>query len=100
MGYQKNDLRRAQQKLRYGVDNETADKICCESGPNRKFVEYKGYAFDEPRNVIEKIKAHEGKEITFYDSVTGKPVFYAPRGRNLQEFIDESKKNGYLSFRE
>lgn len=38
--------------------------------------------------------------MTFYDSVAGLPVFVAPRGRSLQEFIDESKLNGYISFRE
>ena len=44
-GNQQKSKKRAQQNLRYGVDHETADQVCCESGPDRKFVEYKGYAF-------------------------------------------------------
>ena len=37
---------------------------------------------------------------TFYDSVTGKPLFRAPIGRSLDEFIEESKKHGWPSFRD
>ena len=37
---------------------------------------------------------------TFYDSVTGKPLFRAPIGRTWEEFIDESKKHGWPSFRD
>lgn len=37
---------------------------------------------------------------TFYDSVTGKPLFRAPIGRTFEEFIDESKKHGWPSFRD
>jgi hypothetical protein len=31
------------------------------------------------------------QEVTFYDSVTGKPLFIAPRERTAQEFIKESE---------
>jgi hypothetical protein len=40
------------------------------------------------------------KETTFYDSVTGKPLFVAPRGRTFEEFEIESKKHGWPSFRD
>ena len=42
----------------------------------------------------------ENGEITFYDSNTGKPLFYAPRGRTFDEFVAESKAHGWPSFRD
>jgi hypothetical protein len=33
-------------------------------------------------------------EVTFYDSVSGKPLFVAPRGRTWSQFIKESKSHG------
>lgn len=38
--------------------------------------------------------------MTYYDSVTGKPLFIAPRGRSTAEFIKESKVHGWPSFRD
>ena len=32
--------------------------------------------------------------------MTGKPLFIAPQGRTMQEFIDESRKHGWPSFRD
>lgn len=46
------------------------------------------------------VKIPNNKEITFYDSVTGKPLFVAPRGRSWNSFISESKKHGWPSFRD
>jgi hypothetical protein len=42
----------------------------------------------------------DAAEITFYDSVTGKPSFIAPRGRSWAEFVAESKAHGWPSFRD
>jgi len=42
----------------------------------------------KPRTILEEIS--KGQEITFYDSVTGKPLFIAPRGRTAETFIKES----------
>ncbi len=39
-------------------------------------------------------------ETTFYDSVTGKPLFIAPRGRTFSEFKSESLSHGWPSFRD
>ena len=36
----------------------------------------------------------------FFDSVTGRQLFHAPVSRTLEEFIDESKKHGWPSFRD
>ena len=42
----------------------------------------------------------ESKEITFYDSNTGKPLFFAPRGRTFDQFLKESLDHGWPSFRD
>lgn len=40
------------------------------------------------------------RETTYYDSVSGKPLFIAPRGRSFDEFAAESKSHGWPSFRD
>ena len=42
----------------------------------------------------------DGTEVTYYDSVTGKPLFIAPRGRTMSEFLIESRNHGWPSFRD
>jgi peptide methionine sulfoxide reductase MsrB len=45
----------------------------------------------------------EGKEsspVQFYDSVTGNLLFTAPVGRTVDEFLKESQKHGWPSFRD
>ena len=74
-----------QSALRFGCDFETADKICCF---NRHYAEHSGYAFKSDKTWINEMK--EKGELTFYDSVTGKPLFVAPRGRTIEEFLIES----------
>ena len=39
-------------------------------------------------------------ETTYYDSVTGKPLFIAPRGRSFEAFEKESRSHGWPSFRD
>eukprot|EP00798_Chlamydomonas_sp_ICE-L_P000525 gene525-1938_t len=82
-----------QSELRYGCDQKTADKIC---SFNRHYAEHSGYWLttkflkEVDRNV----------ETTFYDSVSGKPLFIAPRGRTFAEFEAESRSHGWPSFRD
>lgn len=38
--------------------------------------------------------------MTYRDSVTGKPLFVAPKGRSVDEFIAESNSHGWPSFRD
>lgn len=47
-----------------------------------------------------RAELQESKEITFYDSNTGKPLFFAPRGRTFDQFLKESKNHGWPSFRD
>ena len=44
-------------------------------------------------------RAH-GTPLTFYDSVTGAPLFIAPRGRSWDNFVEESMAHGWPSFRD
>ena len=65
-----------QKNLRYGCDFETADKICCF---NKKVMEPAEYAFQEQRTWLADLQAlAPGSSITYYDSVTGKPLIIAP----------------------
>jgi len=86
-----------QEKLRYGVSRKTADRIC---SYNRHFAENGGY-FEETslRSVMLSEAARDGP-VTFYDSVTGKPLFKAPIGRTPEEFLKESSIHGWPSFRD
>lgn len=83
-----------QENLRFGVSNKLADKIC---NYNRHFAEYSGY-FRET-SFEETVRKAKGP-VTFYDSNTGKPLFVAPLGRSVDEFIEESRYHGWPSFRD
>ena len=89
--------RAVQKNLKYGCDVETADRIC---SYNRKYTEFIGYAFLYPRNWASSLNYFWNPEVTYYDSVTGKPLFIAPRGRTTEQFVKESKVHGWPSFRD
>mmetsp|Transcript_39221 Transcript_39221/g.78533 ORF Transcript_39221/g.78533 Transcript_39221/m.78533 type:complete len:248 (+) Transcript_39221:2-745(+) len=82
-----------QSKLRWGCDVKLADNIC---SFNRDFAEFAGYF--ETTAFLKEMP--QDQEVTFYDSVTGKPLFIAPRGRSYKQFIAESKIHGWPSFRD
>ena len=84
-----------QESLRWNVDRAKADFICCY---NRDDDEGKSYAFTEGISWEEELRTKG--ELTYYDSVTGKPLFVGPRGRTVEEFLEESKKHGWPSFRD
>lgn len=84
-----------QKKLRWGCDWKTADRIC---NYNRHFAEYSGYW--ESTSFTSEASAINDGTITFYDSNTGKPLFEAPKGRSMREFLDESRHHGWPSFRD
>jgi hypothetical protein len=78
-----------QKNLRWNCDYETADRIC---NFNRHYAEYAGY-WTTTTFVEEARKEFAEKgEITFYDSNTGKPLFVAPKGRDLDSFLKESQR--------
>lgn len=87
-----------QENLRWDCSQTRADKICCF---NRHYAEYSGYWTSTTFLKSAEVKvAKEGKEITFYDSVTGKALFIAPRGRSWDAFLAESRAHGWPSFRD
>jgi len=88
-----------QKDLRWNCDYETADRIC---NFNRHYAEHAGYWMST--KFVEEARADDkengGKGITFYDSNTGKELFYAPKGRDLEGFLKESGSHGWPSFRD
>ena len=87
-------LRPVMKTLRWNCDREISDRICCY---NRHDAEDEGF-FQNVTAFIEELD--KGNEVTFYDSVTGKPLFVAPRGRTMEEFKKESLSHGWPSFRD
>jgi peptide methionine sulfoxide reductase MsrB len=83
-----------QTDLRWNCDVKTADKIC---NYNRHYAEYGGYW--ERTSFLDEESAASG-EITFYDSNTGKPLFYGPKDRTFASFVAESQVHGWPSFRD
>lgn len=85
-----------QERLRWGCDREIATRICCH---NRHYAEFAGYGMSQT-TWLSDIKKRAGEETTYYDPTTGKPLFVAPKGRSLEEFVAESKSHGWPSFRD
>jgi len=83
-----------QDDLRYGVSQKVADRIC---SYNRHFAENGGYFTSTE---FEKTVRSADGPLTFYDSVTGQPLFVAPVGRSAEDFIGESQVHGWPSFRD
>lgn len=82
--------------LRWDCDFETADRIC---NFNRHYAEHAGYW--TATDFLNSIKAgKESDPIKFFDSVTGNLLFKAPVGRTMQDFLLESQKHGWPSFRD
>ncbi|EEC49902.1 predicted protein [Phaeodactylum tricornutum CCAP 1055/1] len=83
-----------QKNLRWNCDFDTADRIC---NFNRHYAEHAGYW--QTTEFLKSIKEEE-QPIKFYDSVTGVHLFTAPVGRTMEEFLLESQKHGWPSFRD
>lgn len=91
-----------QTNLRWGVDRAKADEIC---SFNRMFAEFAGYwrttgFIKEAKELQQSSTSDEEPKLTFFDSVTGKPLFVAPRGRTMKSFLKESAVHGWPSFRD
>lgn len=84
-----------QEDLRWSCSGQVADRIV---SFNRHYAEHAGYWLETSFLTENSIPPEE--PITFYDSVTGKPLFRAPIGRSWADFIKESKSHGWPSFRD
>ena len=81
-----------QEKLRWGCDAKTAKNICCY---NRHYAEYSGYW-----ETTSFLKEQSDKVTKFYDTVSGKLLFEAPKGRTFDAFKKESEAHGWPSLRD
>lgn len=79
--------------LRWGCDNETADRIC---NFNRHYAEFAGYW--QTTKYLEEVSKTEPTK--YYDSVTGVNLFTAPVGRTMEAYLMESMSHGWPSFRD
>ena len=84
-----------QKNLRWSCDVKTADNIC---NYNRHYAEFSGY-WERATTFLQE-ESQNTEEITFYDSNTGKPLFFGPRGRSWKNFVKESQVHGWPSFRD
>lgn len=84
-----------QATLRWNCNRGTSDRICCH---NRHYAEHSGYFETTP--FVRYMKERGGAPTVFYDSVTGLPLFVAPVGRSVEEFLKESRAHGWPSFRD
>ena len=82
--------------LRWGSDASVADNICCH---NRLYAEYFGY-WTSTSFPMALEAGGPSPTVTFYDVVTGLPLFIAPRGRSYEAFVSESTAHGWPSFRD
>mmetsp|Transcript_10209 Transcript_10209/g.24534 ORF Transcript_10209/g.24534 Transcript_10209/m.24534 type:complete len:196 (-) Transcript_10209:180-767(-) len=86
-----------QKELKWDVDLDVADRICCK---NRRYAEYSGYwRSTDFLASIETLQQND-EPLTFYDPVTGLPLFTAPRDRTWNDFLVESQNHGWPSFRD
>ena len=82
-------MRAVPSRVRWGCDRALADWCCCF---NRHYAEPSGYW--KTTAFIDDVRRDE-KEVVLYDSVTAKPLFVAPVGRSLDEFLRESDAHGW-----
>ena len=78
--------------LRWNCDAKLADRIC---SFNRHYAEPSG-SFLGTEFIASARKEAASGPITFYDSVTRRPLFRAPVGRTFAEFEAESKASVLL----
>ena len=86
-------LNSPQNPLRWGVNVELSENICCF---NRNYAEPSGYW--KNTKLVKDLK--KNKQITFYDTITNKPLFQISHYRDVKEFKEESDKHGWPSFRD
>lgn len=110
---------RVQNELRWGCDRDIAMHVCNDPTKNESKEYWRQTTFstfinsnaslmtkNKPQSFrivsfVKKIwRPKKTVDMTFYDSVTGKPLFVAPRGRDLEQFKESVIANGWLVFNE
>ena len=88
--------RAVQESLRWKVDRTTADRICSFT---REAAEPRGY-WKTASSFLQELRRSRSSKVSFYDSVSGELLFVAPAGRTMAEFLAESDRHGWPSFRD
>lgn len=91
-----------QDPLRWGVSSEIARDIGCYNRegaePNLFFTER--LEFTRQLGWQRGVDLSQIEPIVFYDSVSAQPLFVAPMGRTMDDFLSESLRHGWPSFRQ
>lgn len=87
------------QFLLIGLLTKEPSSIVVGLAPPGHYAEYAGY-FEEDTSFLSEIDKTNGKPEHFYDSNTGKLLFTAPIDRSWDDFLNESHKHGWPSFRD
>lgn len=83
-------------RMRWNINEKKSDEICCF---NRDWAEYSGYW--KTTSFLADASTHSDAEpMDFFDSVTGDLLFRAPIGRTWAQFLAESTRHGWPSFRD
>lgn len=99
-------VKAVQPALKWNCDVSLADRIC---NYNRDYAEHAGYWTQETTFLkeVEPLFANSGKSttaatpLTFYDSVTGVPLFFIDTSlRSFSSWKEESLSHGWPSFRD
>mmetsp|Transcript_21467 Transcript_21467/g.27753 ORF Transcript_21467/g.27753 Transcript_21467/m.27753 type:complete len:197 (+) Transcript_21467:150-740(+) len=87
-----------QNNLRWGCSETIADRMC---NFNRHYAENAGY-WEKSTSFVSEVApfAYKNTPVQFFDSNTGKLLFTAPISRSWDDFLKESKKHGWPSFRD
>jgi len=80
-------------ELKWGCDYATADRIC---NFNRHYAEHAGYW--QTTDYLKQVD--RAGPTKYYDAVTGKHLFTAPVGRDMESYLNESASHGWPSFRD
>jgi len=83
--------------LKFNCDPALAGRIACY---NRHYAEHSGYAFGPKITFESELTQSKTGTLLFYDSVSNKPLFEAPQGRSISDFLTESEHHGWPSFRD
>jgi len=89
--------------LLFGIsagEKEDLGWVCCD---NERLAEPRGWYLRETEleGVLRaNASASAGAPFTFYDASCGLPLYRAPVGRSLEQFLAESRAHGWPSFRE
>ena len=100
------DIKRWEPMFEFAAKRRVLCRAACADASLASQIGCFNRAGAEPKGSWERtglVKAASRKQkgsITFYDTVSAKPLFVAPRNRTMADFLAESKVHGWPSFRD